>query len=70
MTESSLCNLFTGVLMNCRGFLSSWGEYVLSAAAWLQVSLLCDHVKHIAVRACLKVMQRFLSYTGCTVRCA
>ena len=27
--------------MNDRRFLSSWGGYLLSAAAWLQVSLLC-----------------------------
>ena len=32
VNERSLANLFTGVLMNCRVFLKSWAEYLLSAA--------------------------------------
>ena len=63
VTETSLGNLFFGVLMNCRDFMSSCSEYLLSAAAWLQISFLCDHTTSVAVRACQKAIHRFLSYT-------
>ena len=63
VSETSLSNLFTGVLMNCWAFLIAWSEYLMSAAAWLQISLLCGHDKRIAVRACQKAVQRFLSYS-------
>ena len=63
VTETSLSNLFTGVLMNCRPFLSGWSEYLMSVAAWLQISILCGHDRNTAVRACQKAMQRFLSYS-------
>ena len=45
VNEGSLTNLFAGVLMNYRRFLTAWGDYLLSATAWLQVSLLCVHPK-------------------------
>ena len=63
VNETSLTNLFTGVLMNYRRFLSSWGDYLLSASAWLQVSLLCEHPKGVAVRACQHALHRLLSHT-------
>ena len=63
VNETSLTNLFTGVLMNYRRFLSSWGDYLLSASAWLQVSLLCEHPKRVAVRACQHALHRLLSHT-------
>ena len=49
--------------MNCRVFLKSWAEYLLSAAAWLQISLLCHHQRAMTVRACQKSLHRLLSYT-------
>ena len=63
VTETSLANLFTRVLMNCHVFLQSWSEFLLSAAAWLQISLLCQHNRAMAVRACQKAVHRLLSYT-------
>ena len=63
VTETGLNNLFTGVLMNCRPFLSAWSEYLMCAAAWLQVSILCGHDRVMAVRATQKAIQRFLSYS-------
>ena len=54
VNETSLGNLFTGVLMNSRAFLSAWGEYLMSAAAWLQVNLLCGHQKSVAKRQASK----------------
>ena len=63
VNETSLANLFTGVLMNCRVFQKSWAEFLLSAAAWLQISLLCHHQRAMTVRACQKSLHRLLSYT-------
>ena len=63
VTETSLANLFTGVLMNCRVFLESWSEYVLSVAAWLRIGLLCRHNCAMAGTGCapLKQVARCLS---------
>ena len=63
VTETSLANLFTRVLMNCRVFMTSWAEFLLSAAAWLQISLLCHRQRTVTVRACQKSIHRLLSYT-------
>ena len=63
VTETSLADLFTGVLMNYRVFLTTRAEFLLSAAAWLQISMLCSHNRAVAVRACQKSIHRLLSYT-------
>ena len=63
VNERSLTNLFTGVLMNYRRFLTVWGEYLLSAAAWLQVSLLCGHPKQMSVRVRQHALRRLLSHS-------
>ena len=63
VTETGLSNLFTGVLMNCRPFLSAWSEYLMSAAAWLHISILCGHDKGMAVRATQKAIQHFHRYS-------
>ena len=63
VTETSLSNLFTGVLPNYHGSLGCCSEYLLSATAWLQVSLLCGHNRSMAVRACQNAVHHFLRYT-------
>ena len=63
VNEASLTNLFTAVLMNYRRFLTTWGDHLLSANAWLQVSILCGHSKAVAVRACQHALHRLLGHT-------
>ena len=68
VNEASLTNLFRGVLMNYRflpnyRFLTTWGDHLLSAVAWLQVSILCGHSKAVAVRACQHALHRLLGHT-------
>ena len=46
--------------MNCHVFLELWSDYLLSAAAWLQVSLLCRQSHAMAVCACQKVVHRLV----------
>ena len=56
-------NFFTGVLMNCRHFLFALSNYLVSAAAWLHISIMHGHDRGLAVRASNKAMQWFLSYS-------
>ena len=63
VTKTGLSNFSSGYLMNRRPFLSAWSEYLMSAAAWLQISILCGHDKGMAVRATQKAIQRFVSYS-------
>ena len=67
VNETSFANLFTGVLMNCRVFLKSWAEFLLSAAAWLQISLLCHHQRAMTVRAKVPTPATELHTTQCRV---
>ena len=56
VTKTGLSNLFTGVVMNCHAILSAWSEYLMSAAAWLQISILCGHDRGVASRAAQKAI--------------
>ena len=51
MTASSLSNIFIGSLIDAMPFYFSWSCLLLSAAAWMQVALLCDHAPANALRA-------------------
>ena len=61
-----LCLLFHGTLLSCTVMVPSpqgQGGGVLSAAAWLQISLLCGHTQSVAVRACQNFAQVPLLHT-------
>ena len=52
-----LASIFTGVLKNGAQWTCTWISEILSAAAWLQMALLCGYRRETAMRAMHKGMQ-------------
>ena len=49
--EATLANLYTGVLVNCLPFISSWGGLLMSCVAWVTMGLICGHSVLVTLRA-------------------
>ena len=61
--DVNLANLCTSVLVNALPFTCSWGSLLSSCAVWINMGLLCSHMREVTLRVAHRALTRVAAGT-------